>query len=306
MIRIIVSSPFSPFNTTRVRELYEAGGPTKLPQDLRTEFERDYGRAIFSTPVRRLQDKAQVFPLERHDAVRTRLTHSIEVSSVARDLAAAAAEWMLRKKLLTKDTDGRDITTIAATCGLIHDIGNPPFGHSGEIAIADWFKEKLHSDPRFFDQLAPGAPSPQDSQFAQDFLKFEGNAQTQRLLSKLQILADRYGLNLTCGTLSASCKYTARSNEIEKTVHERSKPGFFASENELIDRVRRETGTLTARNPITYLVEASDDMCIRLLTWKMVSRKASSHGRLLRRNYPSIQAPSLTLWNARLRKPIRK
>src|SRR5215468_2665402 len=115
-------------STKRVRQLYEGGGTTKLPEDPRTEFDRDYGRTVFSTPVRRLQDKAQVFPLERHDAIRTRLTHSNEVSSVARGLASAAAEWMYNERLLKKPEYIAAITTIAATCGLIHDLGNPPFG----------------------------------------------------------------------------------------------------------------------------------------------------------------------------------
>src|SRR5690349_16776227 len=99
---------------------------TTLPTDFRAQFERDYGRAIFSTPVKRLQDKAQVFPLEAHDAVRTRLTHSLEVSSVARGLATEVAKQLLDKNLINPGMD-RHIEAIAAVCGIIHDIGNPPF-----------------------------------------------------------------------------------------------------------------------------------------------------------------------------------
>jgi len=247
-------------NTKRVRQLYEDSPATKLPEDSRTEFERDYGRAVFSTPVRRLQDKAQVFPLERHDAIRTRLTHSNEVSSVARNLAGAAARWMRSEGFLKQDGQTAEIETIAATCGLIHDLGNPPFGHAGEVAIHDWFKDKLKEDPKFFDEFGSGSLNGPDTQEGQDFLRFEGNAQTQRLLSKLQVLADQFGLNLTCGTLSASCKYVARSHELDEDRHEFSKPGFFASEDDLISRIRKETGTDAARNPIAYLVEASDDI----------------------------------------------
>lgn len=239
-------------SSKRVRQLYEGGPATKLDLDPRSEFERDYGRAVFSTPVRRLQDKAQVFPLERCDAVRTRLTHSMEVSAVSRGLAGAAAEWMLERSEI-KAEQVPEITAIAATCGLIHDLGNPPFGHSGEVAISEWFKERSKGAGDFFDGMDG------QSQFVQDFLKFDGNAQTQRLLSRLQILADDYGLNLTCATLSASCKYVARSNETDGW-HERSKHGFFASENDLIEKIRTETGTGPARNPIAYLVEASDDI----------------------------------------------
>src|SRR5580698_4858201 len=107
----------------RVGELFE-----KKPSeaDSRTAFERDYGRAVFSTPVRRLQDKTQVFPLEMHDSVRTRLTHSLEVSSVARTLGREAGNWIATDKHAIEALQVHDIETIAATCGLIHDLGNPP------------------------------------------------------------------------------------------------------------------------------------------------------------------------------------
>lgn len=148
-------------------------------RDYRSEFERDYDRSVFSTPVKRLQDKAQVFPLEEHDAVRTRLTHSLEVSSVARGLASRAAKWMLQKDHIESNMD-RGIEAIAATCGLIHDLGNPPFGHAGEAAIREWFKTKEETLRE----------SLREEQYIQDFLKFEGNAQSLRLVTKLQILAD--------------------------------------------------------------------------------------------------------------------
>ncbi|MCY4376323.1 MAG: HD domain-containing protein [Spirochaetaceae bacterium] len=112
---------------------------TTIPDDHRGQFERDFDRSIFSTPVKRLQDKAQVFPLEPHDAVRTRLTHSIEVSSIARGLAVRTAKWLRCKGEISDDMD-RSIEAIAATCGLIHDLGNPPFGHAGEDAIRAWFE----------------------------------------------------------------------------------------------------------------------------------------------------------------------
>jgi len=263
----------------RIKQLYKGGEGSKQPGDPRTEFERDYGRAVFSTPVRRLQDKAQVFPLERHDAIRTRLTHSNEVSSVARGLAGAAAAWMLKKGHLKNSEQENAITAIGATCGLIHDVGNPPFGHAGERTIRDWFSQQLASDAGLRDEF--GGPKTQETQ---DFLKFEGNAQTQRLLSKLQVLTDLHGLNLTCGTLSASCKYVARSHETDDARHEHSKPGYFASENELIEKIREETGTRTARNPIAFLVEASDDIAYStvdledgikkgVLTWDVLEKK---------------------------------
>src|ERR1017187_7319416 len=233
--------------------------------DLRSEFEKDYDRAIFSSPVRRLQDKAQVFVLETHDAVRTRLTHSIEVSTVAKDLTHAAAKWMSENPKIGIDAkDASNIETIAATCGLIHDLGNPPFGHAGETAIGSWFKAKEKELGLF--KFKGGAGSARKAQLKNDFLLFEGNAQTMRLLSKLQLLVNTYGLNFTYGTLSAACKYTAGSDrcDSESRIHEITKPGFFASENELIEQVRANTGTGLFRNPITFLVEAADDIVYRL------------------------------------------
>jgi len=227
--------------------------PSTSSGDHRAQFERDFDRSVFSTPVKRLQDKAQVFPLEPHDAIRTRLTHSLEVSSVARGIATAVGKWLLEKGEIEPSMD-RSIEAIAATCGLIHDLGNPPFGHSGEDAIRGWFENR-------FGEEGLGGAFNSKGQLVQDFLKFEGNAQSLRLISKLQILADFNGLNLTFGTLSASCKYIAPSHEAGTGGdHSKSKPGYFASENKLIKQIRVSTGTGEARNPITYLVEAADDI----------------------------------------------
>src|ERR1700733_1329204 len=129
-------------SSKRVGELF---GKEPSEADSRSAFERDYGRAVFSTPVRRLQDKTQVFPLEEHDAVRTRLTHSLEVSSVARNLGRQAGAWLEGQGVVSLD-QVHHIETIAATCGLIHDLGNPPFGHAGETAIQSWFESKLSGE----------------------------------------------------------------------------------------------------------------------------------------------------------------
>ncbi|PPD58399.1 dGTP triphosphohydrolase [Dehalogenimonas etheniformans] len=224
------------------------------PKDHRTEFERDYDRTIFSTPVKRLQDKAQVFPLEPNDAVRTRLTHSLEVSSVSRGLGISVGQWLLKEDHVSSGME-RLIEAICSTCGLIHDLGNPPFGHSGEDAIRDWFKTRF-GDDKLTKFLADR------NELAQDFLLFDGNAQSLRLLTKLQILADFNGLNLTFGTLSASCKYTASSNEVNKEGidHAKSKLGFFTSETNIVQNIRERSGTGNARNPLTYLIEAADDI----------------------------------------------
>jgi dGTPase len=148
----------------------------------------------------------------------------------------------------------RSIEAIAATCGLIHDLGNPPFGHAGEDAIRAWFKRKDHED-----LLRKKLRSEQQ---IQDFLKFEGNAQSLRLVATLQVLADHYGLNLTYGTLSALGKYVASSEQANGGAIDRAfkKPGYFTSEAEIVQEIREATGTGAARNPICYLVEAADDI----------------------------------------------
>jgi len=230
----------------RLRRLMEEKGISPPYTDFRTSFEQDYGRAVFCTPVRRLQHKAQVFPLEPIDAVRTRLTHSMEVSSVARSMTRATV-----RRISDLDEQQRyDIETIAATCGLLHDTGNPPFGHFGEAAIRSWFKKS---------QLLEDMPP----EYAKDFEFFEGNAHTIRLVSKLQVLSDFRGLNLTAGTMSALLKYTASSQEIDQSKNARQskrKLGFFRAEAPEISKIQDETKTGNNRNPITFLVEASDDI----------------------------------------------
>jgi dGTPase len=236
-------------------------GPSGFEDGDRTEFEKDLSRVIFSTPVRRLQDKTHVFPLEPHDAVRTRLTHSLEVSSVARDLSQAAIRRMGDR---IPQEYAPAISTIAACSALLHDVGNPPFGHAGERAIQDWFAAKLRAERDFegiFVENANWLP------LAQDFLQFDGNAQMMRLVGRLQVLSRHNGLNLTFATLSAACKYVVAARDTIPQRHEFSKPGFFETERELVECVQEETGTGVARNPITYLVEAADDIvnvCIDL------------------------------------------
>lgn len=225
-----------------------------------------------------------MFPLEPIDAVRTRLTHSLEVSSMARGLANGVCQKLIQSKLVSHE-DAYAIETIAATCGLLHDIGNPPFGHFGETAIRDWFLNESIKNPNSLNFDYPSGET-----LRKDLLNFEGNAQTIRLLSKLQVLSDRYGLNLTAATFSALSKYTANSLEIGKpNFQSKKKLGYFTSEKNIIDLVRKETGTGDSRNPISLLVEASDDMVYSVvdiedaikksvITWADVVAYLEEHG----------------------------
>jgi dGTPase len=238
-------------NTKRLREL--AGGPVSVraSEETRSEFDRDYGRTIYSTPLRRLKEKTQVFPLEESDFVRTRLLHSQEVSSVAEDLASQLTGSITELKSLPEELRTA-IPLVVATCGLIHDLGNPPFGHAGELALQTWFEKQIKRDANFLDSL--------NEQQQADFLKFEGNAHTLRIVSNMRLLVDDYGLNYTCATFSAARKYIGQSNTTNDTDHGFLKPGFFWSESQIVNAVLSETTTVNCRHPLTFLVEAADDI----------------------------------------------
>ena len=274
-------------NETRTSELLGGRPSPRDSRDPRSAFERDYGRLLFSAPVRRMSSKAQVFPLEPNDYVRTRLTHSLEVSNVSRDLAWQAGRHLTNEGLAELSQDQVfQMATIAATCGLVHDLGNPPFGHAGELAISSWFEERTKEDPKIreFEKREPSLMA--------DFCRFEGNAQTIRILTQLQPPIDAFSLDLTCGTLSACGKYLGCASEKdEKNRHEYSKPGCFRSEAALVQSVREATGTIGVRNPLTYLMEAADDMVYctvdiedsvkkGIVTWGEVERemRADVHG----------------------------
>jgi dGTPase len=244
--------------------------------DLRTAFEQDFDRLLFSTPVRRLADKTQVFPLERNDSVRTRLTHSHEVSNLAKSIGTR----LLRTDptvLGDSDEVRAAAPVILATVGLAHDLGNPPFGHQGEAAIGRWFRE--HAD--LFETLRPGtdekhadfAEVPKEQQ--SDFTKFEGNAQALRLVARLQNTSGPAGLNLTAATLAALMKYPVASSETDEDRPVAKKHGFFDSERDVVDWVRRETGLAPGqRHPLTWIMEAADDVAYSVLDIEDAIKKA--------------------------------
>jgi dGTPase len=241
----------------RLRELLGGSKSTKVAGDSRSEYERDRDRTVYSSPIRRLSGKTQVFPLDPSDFIRTRLMHSVEVSTVAEGLTTQAFRQVVKKNR-EKLSRGQlaAISKIAETCGLLHDLGNPPFGHAGELAIASWFKCTKKGRKAIEDLDAP------KRQKAQDFLKFEGNAQTLRIVTNTHLLSHSYGLNLTCATISAVRKYLAPSHKANKDSkwHEMKKPGYFVSEEKLLEKVSKLTGTESYRHPITFLVEAADDI----------------------------------------------
>lgn len=230
--------------------------------DLRNDFDDDYGRLIFSSAVRRLQDKAQVFPLDNSDFVRTRLTHSLEVSTIGRSLGVSVEENLIKQGRLKEENRGK-ISALLAIVGLIHDLGNPPYGHFGEAAIQNFFKNWFSTPDGKVIEARLG------EQRAADFTNFEGNAQTFRLLSKLNNLKDEYGYNLSAACLASIVKYPRSSTEgnkdkgtrIEKSLGVSYKKfGYLQAEENRFSTVKEYTGIDTHRHPVTYLLEAADDI----------------------------------------------
>jgi dGTPase len=246
--------------------------------EVRTSFLRDYDRIIFSSAFRRLQNKTQVFPLPGPVFVHNRLTHSLEVASVGRSLGKAVGDALAER--YPGSGDGfREFykyelpSVIAAAC-LAHDIGNPPFGHSGEDAIRNFFRElEGAGKSRFTGDLTPNQQ--------QDFLRFEGNANAFRTLTHAFNERSPGGFRLTYATLASIVKYPSDSQHgFDKRQLVTKKSGFFDSEVETYRAIAHELGIprlcpdqdVYARHPFVYLVEAADDICYRIVDFEDAHR----------------------------------
>ena len=233
----------------------------ELKKDDRSEFQRDYDRLIFSAPFRRLQNKTQVFPLPGSIFVHNRLTHSLEVSCVGRSLGSSVSLQLLSKHPELSDSYISEIPSIVSAACLAHDLGNPPFGHSGEKAISTYFSEgkglalKSRLSPMEWDDLT----------------HFEGNANAFRILTHQFLGRRKGGFVMTYSTLASIVKYPFSS----QLAGNKSKFGFFITEendyiqiaNELGIKCLSETNAPTkyARHPLVYLVEAADDICYQMM-----------------------------------------
>lgn len=228
--------------------------------DDRTEFKRDYDRLIFSAPFRRLQNKTQVFPLPGSVFVHNRLTHSLEVASVGMSLGNDVARQLCRKNHDFIDTLIPELGQIVATACLAHDLGNPPFGHSGEKAIQTFFTEGKGNYLK--EQVSP--------EFWCDITRFDGNANAFRLLAHSFKGRRQGGFAMTYSTLASIVKYPFPAIAATK-----AKFGFFVSEREHYEALARELGIPQlnatpgqerwARYPLVYLVEAADDICYEIM-----------------------------------------
>ncbi|AVM52760.1 dGTPase [Bacteroides zoogleoformans] len=225
----------------------------------RSEFQRDYDRLVFSAPFRRLQNKTQVFPLPGSVFVHNRLTHSLEVSCVGRSLGNDVSKAILARRPELQHSFLPEIGSIVSAACLAHDLGNPPFGHSGERAISTYFSEGKGID------LKAHLTSAQ----WEDLTHFEGNANAFRLLTHQFEGRRKGGFVLTYPTLASIVKYPFSSSLAGK----KSKFGFFTTEEESFRRIAEELGMKKlndaplryARHPLVYLVEAADDICYQMM-----------------------------------------
>ena len=237
-------------------------------QEMRTEFQRDYDRLIFSAPFRRLQNKTQVFPLPGSIFVHNRLTHSLEVSSVGRSLGNDTARALQRLHPEIAPAVFEPFGAIVSAACLAHDMGNPPFGHSGERAIISYFKEGQGQCLRTY--AAPDGDCLTDAQW-DDITHFDGNANTFRLLTHHFNGRRKGGFVLTYSTLASVVKYPYSSSRSRR----KAKFGFFESEKLTYCRIADELGipyevgadglVSSVRHPLAYLVEAADDICYEVM-----------------------------------------
>ncbi|WP_289063630.1 deoxyguanosinetriphosphate triphosphohydrolase [uncultured Zobellia sp.] len=242
----------------------------KEQDETRLGFEVDYDRIIFSSAFRSLQDKTQVIPLSKTDFVHTRLTHSLEVSVVGRSLGRIAGKKILEKHPFLSETYGyrfNDFGAIVAAAALAHDIGNPPFGHSGEKAIGEYF---ITGNGQKYQSVLT------EKEF-QDIVDFEGNANGFRLLSQSREGVTG-GLRLSYATLGAFMKYPKESLPKKPTKHIADKKfGFFQTEKEAFKEIAHDLGLIQtrdgedisfSRHPLTFLVEAADDICYTIIDFE--------------------------------------
>ena len=233
-----------------------------IRHDDRSEFKRDYDRLIFSAPFRRMQNKTQVFPLPGSIFVHNRLTHSLEVASVGMSLGNDVAHCVMKTRPELADTLFTQIGTIVSTACLAHDMGNPPFGHSGEKAIQTFFTEGKGAYLK--DRLSP--------ELWNDITHFEGNANAFRLLAHRFKGRRDGGFVMTYTTLASIVKYPFASALAEKG---HGKFGFFSTEADIFCRIADDLGIIRksadgcpaeyARHPLVYLVEAADDICYEIM-----------------------------------------
>ncbi len=247
-------------------------------KEIRTDYQRDFDRLIFSSAFRRLQNKTQVFPLPGSTFVHNRLTHSLEVASVGRSLGKLIGNSLVERNLINKDHQEfykYELQNVIASACLAHDIGNPSFGHSGEKAISNYFLD--HQNSNIGSETLKKFFSPEEWQ---DLINFEGNANSFRILTNQFNGKSTGGYRLTFTTLAAILKYPCESNAIDNSNTHTKKFSFFQSEKELGNQIlnslnikkSHQNSIIFKRHPFVYLTEAADDICYRIIDFEDAQR----------------------------------
>jgi dGTPase len=250
-------------------DLGRLGDKDYIEEPNRPIYVQDADRIVFSQPFRRLANKTQVHPLNDHDHIHHRLIHSVETASVGRSLGMSVGHWLEEQRYIEPGEKHVVAGLVHAAC-LAHDIGNPPFGHSGEAAIGSWFKEKFSESKGIFGAI--------EQRHKAEFCQFEGNAQGFRILARLEMYRNEGGMRLSKGVLSAFSKYPV-TGDVKSDVAEDycgvGKFGIFHSELEVFREVAEATGLIEERSskgdswwrrhPLVFLVEAADDICYNIL-----------------------------------------
>jgi len=253
-------------------------GGSETTHEIRTDFQRDFDRLIFSSAFRRLQNKTQIFPLPGSTFVHNRLTHSLEVASVGRSLGKMIGKKLIEKKFINTDNEEfykYELQNVIASACLAHDIGNPSFGHSGEKAISNYFidNKDLHIEQKkLIDYFA--------QEEWNDLISFEGNANSFRTLTKQFNGKSDGGYSLTYMTLASIMKYPCESTAINKKNKNTKKFSFFQAEKPIaIDIFKKlnivsesENPLIFKRHPFVYLTEAADDICYRIVDFEDAQR----------------------------------
>lgn len=253
----------------------------KGKNDIRTEYERDWDRIIFSSAFRRLQNKTQVFPLPEEVFVHNRLTHSLEVASVGRSLGKIIGKKIALLEEIKNDDNARpfyrnSLKNVIASACLAHDLGNPAFGHSGEEAISKYFKKRdteKEEDIAFKKQFS--------IEEWKDLTTFEGNANALRILTLQQKGRVKGGFRLTYSTLGSILKYPCESVASNKKILHRKKYGYFKIDEDVFLDIAKElnlvkdeieSGISYKRHPFVFLVEAADDICYTIIDFEDAHR----------------------------------
>ncbi|MFT4089551.1 MAG: dNTP triphosphohydrolase [Asticcacaulis sp.] len=249
-------------NTTRLK------APDYQERPGRPMYMQDMDRITFSAPFRRLANKTQVHPLYDNDHIHHRLIHSIEVSSVGRSLGIEVGQWLCDEGRITEAQRDKIAGIIQAAC-LAHDIGNPPFGHSGEAAIGNWFAEQFAQPAGILKALDPA--------YHQEFKAFEGNAQGFRIVARTEMYANDGGMRLSLGVLGAFTKYPATANVCQARPAAYcglKKYGLFDNDADLFAQAAEALGLPAEnsvkgrwwrRHPLVFLMEAADDICYNIM-----------------------------------------